>query len=53
VAKEGATYKITDVTVDNLSMAITKRDEFASVIQQNGGDIQPLIAQLAQKAQDN
>jgi len=49
VAKEGTTYKITDVTVDNLSLAITKRDEFASVIEQNGGNVQALIDQLKQK----
>jgi len=51
VAKEDSSYKITDVTVDNLSLAITKRDEFASVLQQNGGDIPALIDMLKQKAE--
>jgi phospholipid transport system substrate-binding protein len=43
------TYKISDVTVDGISMAVTQRSEFASVIQRNGGQVEGLIAQLRQK----
>jgi phospholipid transport system substrate-binding protein len=50
VALEGTAYKITDVSVENLSMAVTKRQEFASVIEQNGGNVQALIDQLKEKA---
>jgi phospholipid transport system substrate-binding protein len=42
-------YKISDVTVDGISMAVTQRSEFASVIQRNGGQVAGLIAQLREK----
>ena len=42
-------YKITDVYVGGVSMKVTERDEFASVIQRNGGRVQALITQLRQK----
>jgi phospholipid transport system substrate-binding protein len=42
-------YKISDVSVDGISMAVTQRSEFASVIQHNGGQVQSLIAMLRQK----
>jgi phospholipid transport system substrate-binding protein len=42
-------YKISDVTVDGISMAVTQRSEFASVIQRNGGQVANLIAQLREK----
>jgi phospholipid transport system substrate-binding protein len=41
-------YKITDVYVGGVSMAVTERDEFASVIQRQGG-VAGLLAQLRQK----
>lgn len=45
----GGRYKITDVYVGGVSMKVTQRDEFASVIQRNGGRVDALIAQLRQK----
>jgi phospholipid transport system substrate-binding protein len=45
----GGAYKITDVYVGGVSMNVTQRDEFASVIQRNGGQVGPLLAQLRQK----
>jgi phospholipid transport system substrate-binding protein len=42
-------YKISDVAVDGISMAVTQRSEFASVIQHNGGQIQGLITMLREK----
>jgi phospholipid transport system substrate-binding protein len=42
-------FKITDVYVSGVSMKVTQRDEFASVIQRNGGQVGALIAQLRQK----
>jgi phospholipid transport system substrate-binding protein len=45
----GGNYKITDVYVGGVSMKVTERDEFASVIQRNGGRVDGLIAQLRQK----
>ena len=42
-------FKITDVYVGGVSMKVTQRDEFASVIQRNGGRVEALITQLRQK----
>jgi phospholipid transport system substrate-binding protein len=46
---DGGRFKITDVYVGGVSMKVTQRDEFASVIQRNGGRVAGLIAQLRQK----
>lgn len=46
-------YKISDVSVDGISMAVTQRSEFASVIQHNGGQVQGLIAMLRQRTAGN
>jgi phospholipid transport system substrate-binding protein len=45
----GGAHKIIDVYVGGVSMKVTQRDEFASVIQRNGGRVAGLIAQLRQK----
>jgi phospholipid transport system substrate-binding protein len=37
-------YKITDVSVDGVSMALTQRSEFAGLIQRNGGQLAGLLA---------
>jgi phospholipid transport system substrate-binding protein len=42
-------WKISDAYVAGVSMKITQRDEFASVIQQGGGQVQYLIDRLRQK----
>jgi phospholipid transport system substrate-binding protein len=42
-------WKITDAYVAGVSMKVTQRDEFASVIQQGGGQVQYLIDRLRQK----
>jgi phospholipid transport system substrate-binding protein len=42
-------YKISDVIVEGVSMAVTQRSEFASVIQRHGGQVQGLITALQQK----
>jgi phospholipid transport system substrate-binding protein len=44
-------YKISDVVVEGVSMAVTQRSEFASVIQRNGGQVQGLITVLRQKTE--
>jgi phospholipid transport system substrate-binding protein len=43
-----AGWKITDAYVAGVSMAVTERDEFASVIQQGGGSVQFLLDRLRQ-----
>jgi phospholipid transport system substrate-binding protein len=42
-------YKISDVSVDGISMAVTERSEFASVIQHHGGQVQGLLTMLREK----
>ncbi len=49
VRKEGSQYKIVDVVVEGVSMVITQRQEFASVIQNGGGNVATLLTQLRQK----
>jgi phospholipid transport system substrate-binding protein len=49
VAKEGDGYKITEVSVDGVSMSLTHRQEFASIMERNGGNVADLIAQLRAK----
>jgi phospholipid transport system substrate-binding protein len=51
VAHEGDGFKITNVVVENLSMALTQRQEFASIIDRNGGNVGALIDMLRQKVQ--
>jgi phospholipid transport system substrate-binding protein len=43
-------FKITDVIVEGISMAVTQRQEFASVIQRNGGQIDALLKLLREKS---
>lgn len=39
-------YKIVDVIVEGVSMALTQRSDFASVIQRGGGELDILLAEL-------
>ena len=49
MARSSAGLKVVDLRVENLSLAITERDEFASVLQANGGNIDRLIAFMQDK----
>ena len=42
-------WKISDAYVAGVSMKITQRDEFGSVIQQGGGSVQYLLDRIRQK----
>ena len=42
-------YKVSDVYVDGVSMKATERDEYASIIQKNGGQPEALLAVLRQE----
>lgn len=42
--------RISDVVIDGVSLTRTQRDEFASVIRANGGDVGKLTAMLEQRA---
>lgn len=39
-------YKIVDVIIEGVSMSVTQRSDFSSVIQRGGGDVQVLLAHL-------
>ena len=49
VAQAGDSFKISDVKVEGLSLADTHRQEFASVINNNGGSVGKLIEILKKK----
>ena len=49
LARSKSGLKVVDVRVDNLSMAITQRDEFSSILQQNNGSVDKLIEFMQQK----
>jgi phospholipid transport system substrate-binding protein len=47
--REATGFKIVDVVVEGISMSITQRDDFAAVIQRNGGKVEGLLASLREK----
>lgn len=49
VREKGGSYKVVDIVVEGVSMALTHRSDFASVIQRGGGDIEVLLQHLRQK----
>ncbi|MFC7333521.1 MlaC/ttg2D family ABC transporter substrate-binding protein [Rhodocista pekingensis] len=49
-ARDGG-YRIVDVVVEGVSMSVTQRSEFASVIESNGGNIDALLDALRKRAQ--
>jgi phospholipid transport system substrate-binding protein len=53
LAKTPNGYKITDVSIEGVSQALTYRQEFESVISQNGGQLSALTQQLRDKAKAN
>jgi phospholipid transport system substrate-binding protein len=48
VSDNGA-YKISDVVVEGVSMMVTQRSEFASIVQRNGGQVRSLLAMMREK----
>jgi phospholipid transport system substrate-binding protein len=49
VSKKDNGFKILDVEVEGVSMALTERDEFASIIARNGGSVASLNQAMQQK----
>ena len=49
VRKGASGYKIIDVGVEGVSMMLTQREEFASVIERNGGTVAGLTQAIEQK----
>jgi phospholipid transport system substrate-binding protein len=50
LAKSGDGFKIEDASLEGVSQALTYRDEFGSIIEQNGGKVTALIDKLNQRA---
>jgi phospholipid transport system substrate-binding protein len=53
LTETAGTYKITDVIVDGVSMAITQRSEFAGAIQRQGGEVPALVDMLREETAIN
>jgi phospholipid transport system substrate-binding protein len=49
VINRGGRFLVTDVYVDGVSMKVTHRQEFAAIIQRNGGQAGALLAALRQQ----
>jgi phospholipid transport system substrate-binding protein len=49
VSKSDKGYRINDVVVEGVSMAVTQRQEFSAVIQRNGGQVDALLKLLREK----
>ena len=47
--RQGDTFKVVDVVIEGVSMSVTQRQEYASVIQSNGGDVKALIKALNER----
>ena len=43
IERPSSTYKIVDIIIEGVSMAITQRSEFASVIRRHGGKLEGLV----------
>jgi phospholipid transport system substrate-binding protein len=46
VREKNGRYKVIDVMVEGVSMAVTQRSDFASVIQRGGGDLEVLLQHM-------
>jgi phospholipid transport system substrate-binding protein len=49
LSREAGGWRITDVIVDDVSLAVTQRDEFASVIARSGGQVAGLMQAMREK----
>lgn len=49
VIEDGSSFKIVDIVIEGVSMSVTQRQEYASVIQNNGGKVQALIDALTRQ----
>ena len=50
VRDAGRGLRITDVKIEGVSMVMTRRSDFNSYIQNNGGTVEPLINELEARA---
>jgi phospholipid transport system substrate-binding protein len=52
VRREGDAYRVLDIDVEGVSMALSEREQVAATIQRNGGTVASLNRTLAAKLQD-
>ena len=50
---KGGKYAIVDVVIEGVSQSVTQRQEYASIIERNGGEINPLLDLMRQRLQKN
>ena len=50
VRQKGGQYRVVDVIVEGVSMALTQRSDFSSTIQRSGGNIDAFLSQLRGQA---
>ncbi|MBP5343654.1 MAG: ABC transporter substrate-binding protein [Alphaproteobacteria bacterium] len=48
--QKGDSYKIIDIIVEGVSMAMSYRNEYSAVLQQNGGNVKALAEELRKKS---
>lgn len=49
VKQDGDTYKVVDIIIENVSLAITARNEYSTFVKNNGGSVDALIKDLKTK----
>lgn len=49
VRSKGGAYRVVDIIVEGVSMSMTQRSDFASVIQRGGGNVDALLVHLRQQ----
>ena len=50
IGKKKDKFVILDIIIEGISLAVTQRSEFVSVIDQNGGSVDKLITLLKEKS---
>ena len=50
VAKTGRGFEVIDVMIEGVSMAVVEREEFSSVIQRGGGQLEALLKELRERS---
>ena len=50
--QKGDSYKIIDIIVEGVSMAMSYRNEYSAILQQNGGNVRALVEELRKKSAD-
>lgn len=46
VRKRESGYKVIDVSIEGVSMSVTQRSDFTSIVDSNGGDVEALLVQM-------